>query len=227
LLAEGRVPVIAIRETRISKYNPWTYGERVETFRRMMGKSYNECLFLKVPDIDDVVHGRTPGWNIREINLEEDMQQISATDERAQIMGMILWLTGNSGSGKTSLANELQQRIENSIVLDGDEMRNSISLGAGFGMDDRKAHNETVARLAVILAQRGHTLIVSVISPTHEIRAAVQRICNPLWVYVYKTLQPDKDRPYEAPVHADIIVDHDLMSVEQSADRVIEAVWDA
>lgn len=224
LLDEGRVPVIAIRETAISKYNPWTYGERVETFRRILGSAYAKCKFMKMPDIDDVVYGRTPGWNIREIDVGKQVKDVSATIIREELLGKIVWLTGNSGAGKTTLADVLQLYIPNSIVLDGDEMRKSISIGAGFSMDQRLAHNETVARLAMIMAQRGHTVIVSVISPTKEIRHAVQGICYPLWVYVSRTQKTQKDRPYEPPEYPDVVVDNDLTNPEQGARLVMDAL---
>ena len=223
LIAEGRIPVIAIRDTTVSKYNPFTFWERVELFSSLMEHNiFAMCEVIKVPDIDDVVYGRTPGWNIREIDLDVP---VSATEKRKELMGDIVWLTGNSGAGKTTLANELQERIENCVVLDGDEMRSSISLGKGFGMGDREAHNLTVARLATILAARGHTVIVALIAPSPLIRRGVTDICNPKWVYVYRTMAQRVDYPYTPPDAPHVVVDHDLMNPEQSADHVIEEIW--
>ena len=223
LIAEGRTPVIAIRKTTVSKYNPFDVMERMAMFYDLLGNDvYGQCEFLNVPDIDDVVYGRTPGWNIRQIDVDV---AVSATEKRKEIMGDIIWLTGNSGAGKTTLANELQSRIENSVVLDGDEMRGSISLGAGFGMDERQTHNETVARLAIVLAARGHTVIVALIAPSNKIRQSVTHICNPHWVYIYRTMAERVDYPYDPPVFPDVLVDNDLMNPDQGADHVIEELW--
>ncbi len=79
-----------------------------------------------------------------------------------------MWLTGQSGAGKSTLANLLKEKL-NAVVLDGHEMRESISLGAGFTKEDREAHNLRVARLALVLAKQS-PVIVSVIAPFEETR---------------------------------------------------------
>jgi adenylylsulfate kinase len=223
LIDEGRTPVIGIRDTKPSRYNPFTVDERIEKFYVLLGtEAMDKCWIVRLPDIDDVVYGRTPGWNIREIDVDAP---VSATEKRKELMGDILWLTGNSGAGKTTLANELQSRIPNSVVLDGDEMRGSISLGAGFDMDERQAHNETVARLASVMAARGHTVIVALIAPSNQIRQAVHKICAPQWVFVYRTMVERMDYPYDPPMFPDVLVDHDLMSPDQAADHIFEELW--
>ena len=58
-----------------------------------------------------------------------------------------------NGRGKTTLANAIQRKME-TIVLDGDEMRQSISLGLGFTKNDRDRHNLRVARLAKVLSKK-------------------------------------------------------------------------
>ncbi len=137
-------------------------------------------------------------------------------------MGKIIWLTGNSGSGKTTLANMLDKRIPNSVVLDGDEMRSSISLGWGFGLRDRQTHNERVARLADVLSKRGHTVIVAVIAPTEKIRRHVTNECHPTWVYIKRT-QPERENyPYTPPENPDILVDNDVVTPEEGAAIIME-----
>ncbi len=137
-------------------------------------------------------------------------------------MGKIIWLTGNSGSGKTTLANILQSRIPDSVVLDGDEMRLSISYGTGFGMVDRMEHNIRVARLATVLRKRGHIVIVSVIAPTNQIRSVVSKLCNPMWVHVDKSQWERDDYPYEVPEHPDLRIDNDQVYPSQGADIIME-----
>ena len=66
-----------------------------------------------------------------------------------KISGRIVWLTGNSGAGKTTIAKCYQGEYDkHCIILDGDEMRQSVSLGAGFSKEAREEHNLRVARLA-------------------------------------------------------------------------------
>lgn len=114
---------------------------------------------------------------------------------------MIIWLTGKSGSGKTTIAKGFIKRFDHPpILLDGDEMRQTISLGAGFSKEEREAHNLRVARLAALLSNYGHKVLVSVIAPFPDARDKVQKLCAPIWVYVERpSLIDDPNRPYEAP----------------------------
>ena len=82
---------------------------------------------------------------------------------------MILWLTGQTGSGKTTLALKLQENITQSVVLDGDDMRN-IWKDLGFSKLDRLENNKRIFELAIILQRQGFTPIISVICPFEEFR---------------------------------------------------------
>ena len=68
-------------------------------------------------------------------------------------MGRIIWFTGQSGAGKTTVAREIHKQWD-CILLDGDEMRDSISLGAGFSREDRREHNLRVASIEDISATK-------------------------------------------------------------------------
>lgn len=131
---------------------------------------------------------------------------------------MIIWLTGPSGAGKTTLAKEMCKYI-NSIILDGDEMRESISLGLGFSRKDRSENNMRIARLANVL-NRQTSIIVSVIAPIEKTRREIDDLCSPIWVYVKRTLPERKGHFYEEP-HSYFTVDHDNLSIIQSAQIVL------
>ena len=77
-------------------------------------------------------------------------------DDRRKLMGqkgLVVWLTGLSGSGKSTIASELEKMLINSghaaYVLDGDNLRHGINSDLGFSDEDR---NENVRRIAVIAA---------------------------------------------------------------------------
>ncbi len=126
----------------------------------------------------------------------------------------IVWLTGKSGSGKTTLAERLRKDID-CIILDGDEMRNSISVDEGFSRGDREKHNLRVARLANVLSEQ-KMVIVSVIAPMQSVRNVITEICNPFWVYVQRTL-PDKEGHFYEETDRYFTLNHDQLSIESSA----------
>ena len=112
-------------------------------------------------------------------------------------MQKIIWLTGHSNSGKSTLAFRLQREF-GYIVLDGDEMRKSISLDEGFSIEDRKKHNLRVARLAKVLSAQ-NTVVVSVIAPLKDVRAEIDDVCHPTWIYLKRTLPEREGHFYEEP----------------------------
>jgi len=109
----------------------------------------------------------------------------------------IIWLTGESGSGKSTLTKALQKEWP-CICLDGDDMRKSISLGAGFSREDRTEHNLRVARLAKVLSEQMN-VIVAVIAPIRKVRAEIDKICSPKWIYLKRTLPEREGHFYEEP----------------------------
>ncbi len=113
---------------------------------------------------------------------------------------MTIWLTGPSGAGKTTLAKALLEEIP-CVNLDGNEMRDSISLPPdgkplGFSKKNRREHNLRVARLAKELSKQ-MTVVVSVIAPMESVRKEIDRICQPIWIYLNRKLPKRKNHFYE------------------------------
>jgi len=95
---------------------------------------------------------------------------------------MIIWITGNSGSGKTTLAKQL--KTDRTIILDGNEMRRTISEKAGFSKENREQHNLRVARLAKLLDSQGFDVIVALICPYRKLREKVKEITGCGFIYL-------------------------------------------
>ncbi|KKK63610.1 hypothetical protein LCGC14_2992560, partial [marine sediment metagenome] len=109
------------------------------------------------------------------------------------------------------------------VILDGDEMRETISLGAGFSQEEREIHNLRVARLAQSMATQGFLVIVSVIAPFASTRAKIQEICTPQWVYMKKErTQSEEIYPYEVPTDPILTLDTDELSSEETFHKFSE-----
>ena len=93
--------------------------------------------------------------------------------------GFVLWLTGLSGAGKTTLAGrlvpELRARGLRVEVLDGDEVRTNLSKGLGFSKEDRDTNVRRIGYVARLLARNGVAAITAAISPYREVRGEVRR----------------------------------------------------
>src|SRR5712692_7547472 len=93
--------------------------------------------------------------------------------------GFSLWFTGLSGAGKSTLANlaaeELRKRSHRVEVLDGDEVRASLSKGLGFSKEDRDINIRRIGYVSQLLARNGVIAISAAISPYRKIRDEVRR----------------------------------------------------
>ena len=136
-------------------------------------------------------------------------------------MGKIIWLTGNSGAGKTTLAYALSDVLRGYVVLDGDEMRDSVSIGLGYSSEGRFEANMRVARLAKVIAKQEYNVIIAVIAPFQSIRDEVEHLIDVDWVYLKRdSLGHRPDYPYEAPQGA-FSLDIDTMTVREEVEKVI------
>ena len=97
----------------------------------------------------------------------------------AKDQGFVLWLTGLSGAGKTTLAArlapELRARGLRVEVLDGDEVRTNLSKGLGFSREDRDTNIRRIGFVARLLARNGVAAITAAISPYADVREEVRR----------------------------------------------------
>jgi adenylyl-sulfate kinase len=93
--------------------------------------------------------------------------------------GFVLWFTGLSGAGKTTLstrlAEELKTRGLRVEILDGDEVRTNLSKGLGFSKEDRDTNIRRIGYVSRLLARNNVAVIAAAISPYREVRDEVRR----------------------------------------------------
>lgn len=111
---------------------------------------------------------------------------------------MIFWITGNTGAGKTTLANKIKKQCPEAIILDGDAIRAKDN-NWDFSEQSRWQHNLRVAREAARLSGDGNIVIVALIAPYKALRAEIKNICAPVFIYLKGGGEPSEVYPYEPP----------------------------
>ena len=166
---------------------------------------------------------------------------------KKEIAPFVLWLSGLPGSGKTTLADCVSERLSRNGFkverLDGESVRN-IFPKTGFSKEQRNIHIQRVGFLASILEKNGAVVVASFISPYEETRRFVRDLCrNFIEVFVATPLEECERRdnkglykkarkgeikhftgisdPYESPKHPEITIDTTSEPVEESADKVM------
>ena len=94
--------------------------------------------------------------------------------------GLCLWFTGLSGSGKSTIALELEKSLYNSgwksMLLDGDNVRTGLNNNLGFSQEDRKENIRRIAEVNHLMIEAGLIVLNSFVSPTEEIRSLAREI---------------------------------------------------
>jgi adenylyl-sulfate kinase len=162
--------------------------------------------------------------------------------------GYVLWMTGLSGAGKTTIAlileEELKNRGANFERLDGDVVRESLTRDLGFTAEDRAKNIERVAFVAKLLSRNGVGCVCSFISPYQSVRDMVRETTtNFMEVFIDAPLEVVMERdvkglylkaiageipnftgisdPFEAPANPEIHIHTDQETPEESAQRIL------
>jgi adenylylsulfate kinase len=164
--------------------------------------------------------------------------------------GATIWLTGLSGSGKSTIAVELEHAlIENrhqAYILDGDNIRHGLNKNLGFSAEDRTENIRRIGEVAKLFTDAGIITIAAFISPYREDRDGVRRLLNNgefIEVYVQCPLDVCEERdtkglykkaragevkdftgisaPYEEPLNPELTIDSSKLTVEESTRAVL------
>jgi adenylylsulfate kinase len=159
----------------------------------------------------------------------------------------VLWFTGLSGSGKSTIATRVHQELVRRGVdveyIDGDALR-EVFPQTGFTREQREEHLRRTGYMASRLAAHGVTVVASLVSPYRESREFVRELCPKFAeIYVATPLEECErrdvkglyararrgeirnftgiDDPYEVPDHPELTLDTQVLSVEQSVNQVL------
>jgi adenylylsulfate kinase len=166
-------------------------------------------------------------------------------------LGLVVWLTGLSSAGKTTIAKHTEVELVklglNTIILDGDYLRNGLNSDLGFTSEDRKENIRRSAEVAKLFYLKGFITLCSFISPCANDRKVVRDlILKERFIEVYIKCSIDEclkrdikglykkalnfeisnftgiSSPYEIPTNPELVIDTEQHSIEQSVSLLVE-----
>ena len=185
--------------------------------------------------------------------IEESLVSRSRKERSFGVKSCTFWFCGLSGSGKSTLAIALEEFLFSkgypSVVLDGDNLRKGLCQNLGFTLEDRRENVRRASEIAKILVNNGNIAIVSMISPTADIRnLARQTIGEDDYCEIFvkssfeKCKERDvkglyaksdqgvlssltgKDSSFEIPKDPWLVIDTELDKKEESMTKLFDAV---
>ncbi len=189
-------------------------------------------------------------------NIYPIFDRMMSRDDKEQLLkqrGMMLWFTGLSGSGKSTVAIALERELHSRgllcRILDGDNIRSGINNNLGFSAEDRVENIRRIAEVGRLFVDTGIITIAAFISPNNQLREMAAEIIGKddfVEVFVSTPLEEcekrdvkglyDKARrgeiknftgisaPFEAPEHPDITLDTSKLPVEESVKILLDYV---
>ncbi len=177
----------------------------------------------------------------------------SAKEELLGQQGLVVWMYGLSGSGKSTIANAAEKALHAQgrlvTILDGDNLRSGLNAGLGFSDEDRKENIRRAAEVAKLLRHNGAIVLVSLITPQNVFRQQVREILGGehyLEVYIKASFETCQERDvkglyakakdgkvahflgktslFEEPDNADLIIETETQSVEESLEALLQAI---
>jgi len=162
----------------------------------------------------------------------------------------VIWFTGLSGSGKSSVANALEQALaaqgKHTYLLDGDNVRHGLCADLGFSAEDRTENLRRVGAVAGLMVDAGLLVLSAFISPYRSQRELVKSLIPPgkfIEVHIATPLEVCEQRdvkglykkaragqishftgisdPYEAPQAADLVLDTSVTSLQDSVQQLL------
>lgn len=168
--------------------------------------------------------------------------------------GAVVWFTGLSGAGKSSVANAVEKLLNNAgirtYLLDGDNIRHGLCKDLGFSTQDRAENIRRVGQVSKLMADSGVVTLAALISPYRSdrdsVRVSVQEVAPFLEVYVQASLDTCEGRdpkglykkareglikgftgiddPYEEPTSPELVLDSNCKTIEELAQHACDLI---
>lgn len=184
-------------------------------------------------------------------NSSKDQEKVDSNEFNSR-PGKIIWLTGLSGAGKTTIASELIRQLKDKNLrcehLDGDVFRKELGINLSYSESDRKTNIKIAAYVAKKISEHGVCVVASFISPYRDQRDKLKKDNNNfVEVYIkasletcikrdvkgfYSAAQSGKiidftgiSHPYEEPLAPDIEINTDSTSVKECVQKILNTLW--
>ncbi len=167
---------------------------------------------------------------------------------------LLVWFTGLSGSGKSTIANRVEQKLHekgvHTYTLDGDNVRKGLNNDLSFNPDDRTENIRRIAETTNLMVDAGLVVLATFVSPYRKDRKNIRTIVgaeNMIEIYINTSLEECERRdvkglykkarrgeiknmtgitaPYEAPLHPEIEVKTEELNVEEATEQIINFLY--
>ena len=181
-------------------------------------------------------------WHEQQVR-KEDRQKLHGHQS------FIIWFTGLSGSGKSTIANALEKQLHDlgvsTYLLDGDNVRSGLNKDLSFKKEDRVENIRRVGEVAKLFIDAGTVVLAAFVSPYQQDRELVRKLVHPgefIEVYINCSIQTCEERdpkglykkarsgeikhftgisdPYEAPLNPELVINSSDLTVDECVEKV-------
>lgn len=185
-------------------------------------------------------------------NIHTEFHRFLGPADKERLLGqrgVVVWMIGLSGSGKSTIANEAERVLHAegrfTAILDGDNLRSGLNRDLKFSDDDRRENIRRVAEVAKLFASQGVITFVSLITPREEFRTMARQIVGPGYLEIYVRAPYDvcasrdpkglykkaaaggvanftgRDSGFEEPANPNLVLDTAASSVEECTSNLV------